>query len=217
MISSELCLGVLCFPFVRRYLESLGVPHDKLISTPPVVDFEFFYNRAENTGGVMNVGAGIPKKKMEDFIELAKLVPDMQFDLFAIGHQWPQLVELNRQHGEPATVHSPVPFTEMPRRYKEHTWLAYTACPTMKTVGWPMAIAEAQASGTMVCMANIRPDLRDYVGEAGYLYDSVEQAAEILRQPISAQKRELGFEQARQSDIYRNKHLLTDRWQPHLR
>jgi hypothetical protein len=65
-------------------------------------------------------------------------------------------------------------------------------------------------------MANIRPDLQEYVGEAGYLYDTVKQAAELLRQPVSAAKRELGFEQARRHDIRLNKHLLTDLWQPHL-
>jgi glycosyltransferase involved in cell wall biosynthesis len=217
LLGTDLCLGVLCFPFVRPQLQALGVPEQRLICTPPVVDFDFFYDRSANTGGVMNVGAGIPKKKMSDFIEMAKLVPDLHFDLFAIGHDWSKLEKLNRQHGEPATVKAPVPFSEMPKCYKEHKWLAYTACPVMKTVGWPMAIAEAQASGTVVCMANIRPDLKEYVGDAGFLYDSVEEAAEILRQPVPSEKRELGFEQARRSDIQRHKHLLTDLWEPQFR
>ena len=216
LLRTDLCLGVLCFPFIRQHLESVGIPADKLIDCPPVVDFEFFYDRSPNTGGAMNVGAGIPKKKMEDFIALAKRVPEMRFDLYPIGHNWSGLEEFTRLQGEPATVQAPVPIAEMPRRYKEHRWLVYTACPTLKTVGWPMAIAEAQASGTMVCMANIRPDLRAYVGEAGFLYDSVEHAAEILRAPIPPAKRELGFDQARQSDIHRHKHLLTERWRPHL-
>ena len=215
-LSSDLCLGVLCFPFVRDYLKSVGIPQDKLIASPPVVDFEFFYNRSVNTGGVMNVGAAIRKKRMDDFIDLAKLVPELNFDLFAIGHDWPKLSKLNRKSGNPIIVHQPQPFAAMPQIYKQHRWLVYTACPERKTVGWPMAIAEAQASGTMVCMANIRPDLQEYVGEAGYLYDDIKQAAELLRQPVSAAKRELGFEQARRSDIRSNKHLLTDLWQPHL-
>jgi hypothetical protein len=82
----------------------------------------------------------------------------------------------------------------------------------MKTVGWPMAIAEAQASGTGVIMANIRPDLRDYVGEAGYLYDSIEDVVDMVRAPVPETIREAGFEQARKMDIRRNLHLLTDRW-----
>ena len=215
-LDSELCLGLLCFPFVRTYLASIGIPDSKLITCPPVVNFDFFYDRAPNSGGAMNVGAGIPKKKMEDFIHLARMVPEMPFDLYAIGHQWEKLAQLNQALGSPATVHQPRPFAEMPRRYKTHRWLVYTACPVMKTVGWPMAIAEAQASGTMVCMANIRPDLRDYVGEAGYLYDSIDEVARLLREPVSAEKREMGFEHARRSDIRHHKHLLTDRWAPYL-
>jgi len=215
-LNSDLCLGVLCFPFVRGYLNSAGIPENKLVASPPVVDFEFFYNKSANTGGAMNVGAAIRKKRMEDFIALAKLVPQMNFDLFAIGHDWPKLSKLNHKNGNPIIVHEPRSFDAMPQIYKNHQWLVYTACPERKTVGWPMAIAEAQASGTMVCMANIRPDLQEYVGEAGYLYDTVKQAAELLRQPVSAAKRELGFEQARRHDIRLNKHLLTDLWQPHL-
>jgi hypothetical protein len=34
---------------------------------------------------------------MEDFIALAKLVPEMNFDLFAIGHDWPKLSKLNHK------------------------------------------------------------------------------------------------------------------------
>ena len=37
-----------------------------------------------------------------------------------------------------------------------------------------MAIAEAQAAGVSVCMPNIRPDIKEYVGEAGFVYDSIE-------------------------------------------
>jgi hypothetical protein len=153
---------------------------------------------------------------MEDFIELGRRVTGMSFDLYAIGHDWQRLVDLNRSAGEPVRVHEPLPFSMMPAIYKRHRWLAYTACPVVKTVGWPMAIAEAQASGTMVCMANIRPDLRECVGDAGFLYDRIDEAASILEQPIDARRREAGFDQARLSDIQRHKHLLTERWQPHL-
>ena len=43
-LNSQLCLGVLCFPFVRDYLASVGIPETKLVASPPVVDFEFFYD-----------------------------------------------------------------------------------------------------------------------------------------------------------------------------
>jgi glycosyltransferase involved in cell wall biosynthesis len=216
-INSELCLGVLCFPFAIPSLVALGVSPAKLIAAMPVVAFDTFYDRATNSGGAMNVGAGIKKKKMEDFIELAKRVPEMEFDLYPIGHASPELAEVNRREGGPIKVREPVPFADMPRVYKSHRWLVYTACPVMKTVGWPMALAEAQASGVAVCMANIRPDLRQYVGEAGYLYDSIDEVAELLKWPVPESMREAGFEQARRSDIRLNRSQLTDLWQPYLR
>jgi glycosyltransferase involved in cell wall biosynthesis len=215
-INSELCLGVLCFPFVIPTLTRLGVSREKLLPAMPVVAFDAFYDRGPNSGGVMNVGAGIKKKKMEDFIELARRTPGIDFDLYPIGHDWSNLAERNRRQGEPIKVHEPVPFSSMPRVYKSHRWLVYTACPVMKTVGWPMALAEAQASGVAVCMANIRPDLREYVGEAGYLYDSIDEVAELLKRPVPEAMREAGFEQARRSDIRSNRGQLTALWEPYL-
>jgi hypothetical protein len=100
----------------------------------------------------------------------------------------------------------------MPAEYKKHQWLVYTASFEMKTVGWPMAIAEAQASGVGVCMANIRPDLKQYVGEAGILFDSIHDITGMIQKPVPEEMREAGFEQAKNSNINEHKRLLTDLW-----
>ena len=76
-----------------------------------------------------------------------------------------------------------------------------------------MAVAKAQASGVGVCIANIRPDLRDYLGDAGYLFDSIDEVRKIVSQPVPDGIRERGFEQARKSDIRVHKKLLTDLWE----
>ncbi len=55
----------------------------------------------------------------------------------------------------------------MPGEYKKHQWLVYTACPQINQVGWPLSIAEAQAAGVGICMPEIRPDIREYIGDAG--------------------------------------------------
>jgi hypothetical protein len=80
-----------------------------------------------------------------------------------------------------------------------------------------MAIAEAQASGVGVCMANLRPDLRDYVGGAGFLFDSVSQVRDIIAKPFPDELRELGFEQAKKSDAFEHKKILTKLWQSAVR
>jgi hypothetical protein len=98
----------------------------------------------------------------------------------------------------------------MPAEYKKHQWLVYTASFDMKMVGWPMAIAEAQASGVGVCMANIRPDLKHYVGDAGILFDSLHDIIDVRQKPLPEEMREAGFEQARKSNINDHKRLLMD-------
>lgn len=100
----------------------------------------------------------------------------------------------------------------MPAEYKRHRWLVYTADFDIPTVGWPMAIAEAQAAGVGVCMPRIRPDLAEYVGP-GVLYDSIDEVSSIVSGPVPDEMREAGFEHAMRSDIGRDKHRLTDLWQ----
>jgi len=120
---------------------------------------------------------------------------------------------LNQQLGEPIDIAEPIQPEDMPAEYKKHEWLVYTASPELRSVGWPMAIAEAQASGVGVCMQGIRPDLAEYVGEAGHLFDRIEEAAEIIAQPFPEAKREAGFEQARKSDVRGHIHRLEELWQ----
>lgn len=207
-----LCLGVLSFPYTRALLERCGVPPSKCFEVPPVVDFGRFHDESPNSGGVMNTGACLPKKKMEDFLQLARMTPEMEFDLLPVGYLTPDLIHLNEQLGHPVRISPPVPFHEMPGVYKRHSWLVYTASLEIGKVGWPMAIAEAQAAGLGICMANLRPDLADYLGGAGYLYDTLEEVRDILREPYPEAMRKRGFENARRSDIHTHKHILTDLW-----
>jgi hypothetical protein len=75
-----------------------------------------------------------------------------------------------------------------------------------------MAVAEAQAAGVGVCVPNLRPDLREYVGPAGFLYDSIDEVVGIVSEPFPAKLRDLGFEHAKRSDLSRHKAGLVDLW-----
>ncbi|HSL58001.1 MAG TPA: hypothetical protein VK866_09185 [Acidimicrobiales bacterium] len=211
-LQSDLCLGVLGFPYSRPWLEDAGAPADKLIDSFPVIDVSRFEDHGPNGDGVMNTGVATPKKKMGDFIDLAARVPERDFRLYAMGYHVDQLADENTRAGSPMEIVAPVAPSAMPAEYKRHEWLVYTADPELATVGWPMAIAEAQASGVGVLMPDIRPDLAQYVGDAGYLYRSLDEAAELVRGPVPPEIREAGFAQARRSDIRANRHLLTDLW-----
>ncbi|HZG40547.1 MAG TPA: glycosyltransferase [Nodosilinea sp.] len=208
----KLCLGVLAFPFARSYLEREGINSDKIINCFPVVNYNLFYDRSPNGNAVMNTGAAIPKKKMSDYIQLASWMPEKKFNLYALGYRVDKLEGFNQSRQNPVNLVPPVEPNQMPAEYKKHQWLVYTAAFELATVGWPMAIAEAQAAGVGVCMPRIRPDLHEYIGEGGFLYDSIRQVPEIISKPVPEEIREAGFLQAKKSDIQTHKHLLTDLW-----
>lgn len=211
--NSDYCLGVLVFPFEREMLEETGVRPEKIRDCFPVIDFDRFHDRGPNGDAIMNVGVCTPKKKMTDFIDLAASMPDRRFNLYAMGYYVDDIRKYNEAAGNPVHVIPPLQPRDMPAEYKKHQWMVYTANHQMNSVGWPMAVAEAQASGVGVCIANIRPDLRDYLGDAGYLFDSIDEVRKIVSQPVPDGIRERGFEQARKSDIRVHKKLLTDLWE----
>jgi hypothetical protein len=212
LVNDDLCLGILAFPFARPRLERAGIRGEKIVDCFPVINFPRFYDTGPNGDAVMNVGAALGKKKMDDFIELGSRAPHMKFDLYALSYKVERLREINHAKGDPVNIIPPVELEDMPAEYKKHRWLVYTASKTGR-VGWPMAVAEAQASGVGVCMANIRPDLKDYVGDAGYLYDSVDEVLDIISKPVPEELRQRGFERARKSDVFEHRKLLFGLWE----
>ena len=208
-IKSELCLGVLALPCARPWLERAGLDASRLIDCYPLVRFERFHDRSPNGEAVMNLGA-MSEKAIPEFLHLARKVPGNSFRLYARNHpDW--LRERNRSMNAGAEFVEPIRPEDMPREYKLHRWLVYTG--DFDAVGWPAAIAEAQASGVGVCMPRLRPDLAEYVGRgAGVIYDSIDELTEIVARPVPEEMRERGFAQARRSDVEGHKHLLTDLW-----
>jgi hypothetical protein len=212
LVNDDLCLGILAFPFLRQRLERAGCDGDKIYDCYPVVNYRRFYDPSPNGNDVMNVGACLPKKSMEDFLRLAQRVPNRTFNLYALGYGVESIAHLNDGIGRPARLIPPVEPKDMPQEYKKHTWLVYTASRKLGTVGWPVSIAEAQASGVGVCMPNLRPDLQDYVGPAGFLYDSISDVAGIISNPFPDEFRQLGFEHAKKSDVFHHKKVLINIW-----
>jgi len=210
--ANPLFRGVLCFPFMRQRLIDAGLPEAKVLASNPVIDVLRFRSTAPNGTGIMNVGAPAPKKNMEDFIRLSRLVPDRTFNLYGLGYETPRLMEINAKLGGKVNFIAPVDPEDMPAEYKKHCWLVYTASRTVNTVGWPMALVEAQASGVGVYVQKIREDLREYVGDAGSFFDSPGDLLQAIREPPSAALRNRGFEWAEQFDYRRQLHVLTDLW-----
>ena len=204
--------GVLCFPFMRERLIAAGLPPDKVVACNPVIDVQRFRDSGPNGRAVMNVGAAITKKNVPDFIAVSRMVPEREFNLYSLGYLTQEFADLNRTEGGRVNFVLPVDPEDMPPEYKKHAWLVYTASKVENTVGWPMALIEAMASGVGVCMQNIRGDLRQVVGDAGYLFDSPADVVDRLRVDPTAQERARAFEWAEQYDFRRELPLLTRMW-----
>jgi len=216
-INSDLCLGILVFPFLRKTLEQCGIRSDKIHDSYPVMNYKLFYDTSPNGKGIMNVGSCTRKKKMEDFLYLAKHLPDKTFNLYAMGkgfgYMTKKLQKLNNSLEKPIDFIEPLEPEDMPKEFKKHEWLVYTGCPKIGTVGWSIVAAEAQAAGVGVCFPNLRPDIKEFIGDAGYVYNSIEEVAEIISKPFPMDKRKRGFEQAKKSDIAEHKEILLNLWE----
>src|SRR5262249_13577808 len=157
-------------------------------------------------------GVNLPKKEMNLFVDLAKQVPTAKFNLYVMGYEEKNISAYAQRTGSPVVVVPPVQPSDMPAEYKKHRWLIYTASNQLGTVGWPMAVAEAQASGVGALVQSIRPDLAEYVGPGGYVFDTIDDARRIISQPFPEEKREAGFLHAEKSDIDGHIRLLYQLW-----
>ncbi len=211
-VNHDRCLGILTFPFTIEHLLAAGIHQEKVVPCYPVIDFARFYDMDPNGNEVMNVGAALPKKDHRSYVDLARRLPERRFNLYAMGYESSEIGEYNQSLGSPVTMIPVVPYADMPGEYKRHEWLVYTASSERRTVGWPMAIAEAQAAGVGVCVQDIRPDLREYVGPAGYVFKDIDEAVEIISTPVTESMRKRGAEHAIRSDINRHVGLLRDLW-----
>jgi len=211
-VNDPACRGLLCFPFVVDRLVKVGISAAKIVPCWPVVDLAKFRNRAPNGPDVMNVGAVLPKKAMHLFADLAKTLPDTRFNLYMLGYHAAEIEAYARATGSPMHIVPPVHPDDMPAEYKKHRWMVYTASKEIGTVGWPLSVAEAQASGVGVLLQNIRPDVAEYVGPGGYVFDTIEDARRIISEPFPDERREAGFLHAEKSDIDKHIELLFQLW-----
>ncbi len=209
-LNDDRCLGVLGFPFAAEPLAGAGVEEEKIRTCFPVADYERFHARTENGDAVMNLGACQPKKGMGLFLELGARMPEREFNLWAIGFGIDDIRRHNESLGSPVNLMPRTEHEEMPSHYKRHEWLVYTAAE--RTVGWPVAIAEAQAAGVGVCMQRIRPDVEEYVGDGGFVFDTIDEVEDIISRPLPDDVRRRGFEQATKSDVRSHIAVLEQLW-----
>ena len=89
---------------------------------------------------------------MKEFFYIANENPGIRFSLYGIGYDIKKLEKQNESLRNKVIIKDCLEPWQMASEYKKNNWLLYTACHNLKNVGWPMAIAEAQASG--LCIFN---------------------------------------------------------------
>ncbi len=218
-VNDEWCLRVLCFPPFRNRLIQNEFAENKVVSCWPVINYQRFYNSTPRqlTGKVLNVGATLVKKDYKSFIDLATNMKEsgLEFNLYVLGYKVDKIKSYNKEQGNPVTHITYVEPEEMPLIYRNHDWLVYTADPSINTVGFPMAIAEAQASGIGICWQELpgrREEQLEYLGGAGFLFKSIKELPNILNKPYPESMRLIGLENAKKCDIEQHKILLTEVW-----
>lgn len=212
LINGSNCLGVLSFPFICERLAGYGLREDFLIESWPVIDYRRFLDKGPNGEGVLNLGAALDKKNMTGYVDFAATKPGTRFSLYAVGYRSADLIAYNAQLGSPVDIHPPVQPADMPQVYKEHSWLLYSASIDLNTVGWPMAVAEAQASGVGVCLQSKRDDAAAYLGGAGVVFVDFGEVADLVSGPVPEAMRERGFGVAAQCDVATHVQQLVELW-----
>ena len=97
----------------------------------------------------------------------------------------------------------------MPSEYKKHQWLIYGACNKLKTVGFPLMVTEAQASGVGVIMYDLFPYVKkEILNDVGYTYQTHEQVLDIIKNPFDEDKRQKGIELSSRYNIKNNIDVL---------
>jgi len=218
-LASRWCLRVLCFPATKPKLIKWKVPEEKVVTCWPVVNIERFYNAEKPTPKkrILNVGINFAKRNIRDFIDLAYKMRDSgyAFSLYITGGDRAGVQAYNEKLGNPVSFIGHVEPEEMSQVYQEHDWLIFTANKELNFVGNPVAIAEAQASGIGVCFQELpgrKEEQLNYLGGAGYLFQSIDELPEILMKPYPEEMRLIGLENCKKCDVNAHIHLLTDVW-----
>ena len=209
---NKYCLKIVVFPEFLEKLVSLGIDENKMLGMYPSIDIKQFINLdIENGTHIMSGGAFLPKKNIKSFILLSKKIkekfPTKRITYYSVVEDksyYKEIMRINAMYNNPVEFMTIQP-ENMPNEYKKHQWLIYTACPEKKTVGNPLMVAEAQASGVGVIMYCLRKTLKDYITENGYLYNNDNEVLEIISNNFSDDKRKKAIE------IAKNRYDITNK------
>ncbi len=172
---------------------------------------------------VVRTASGKPAKAVETFIDVAALCPQHRFILvLGVLNQLETyvdaLVEYNRRCGSPVDIRINLP-TEQSAALVRKAGVYLHTYGDQEPFGMPISIAEAMATGAYTLVRRL-PGAAAYVGDAGALYGSAEEAAHLIRQSArwyreqwqDRQARAVEFAYQNYADLHVLKPLLLE-WQ----
>ena len=153
----------------------------KVRPTPVGFNGDLYYPEKEKDRFlVVRASAAKPAKHLEDFVDIARQCPEHRFVL-ALGRinnlasYVDEFLEYNRRHGSPVDVRIDLPTEEVAALVRSAGIYLHTYGHE-EPFGMPISIAEAMATGCYTLVPQV-PGAESYVGQAGYLYGSVKEAA----------------------------------------
>ena len=167
------------FPHLARLGRS-----PKVRSVRSAFDGSLYYPGPKDRRLVLRTAAATPTKDLTTFIDVARLCPDHRFvlviglakDLEAFADE---ILEYNQSRGSPVDVRINLPTESVARLMREAGLYLHTFASHLP-FGMPISIGEAMASGAYV-LARPCEGSREYLGNVGGFYDSVQEAAAFIR------------------------------------
>jgi glycosyltransferase involved in cell wall biosynthesis len=200
--------GIYLFP---HFAATLPASLDKVRPLPVAFDPALYHpGPRQDRRLVFRAAPSLPAKDLELFLHVAQRLPSRRYVLAVArtpGNYADTLAEYNRTLANPVDLRINLSHEEVAAISKQSAIYLHTDALT-EPFGMPVSIAEAMATGNYI-VARRSPACEAFVGDAGSLYDTEDEAEALLRETESWSDER--WERARRTAIERaNRHFAGD-------
>jgi glycosyltransferase involved in cell wall biosynthesis len=168
-----------------HFADACRASKGKVKSVPAAFNPDYYFpQREKDRRLVVRTACALKTKEIDVFMRIAQMCAGFRFVLvLARGHkvEWilDEIVEQNRQMGSPVEIRVNMQHAEVGALMRTAGIYLHTI-GTSQPYGMPISIAEAMACGCYI-IGRRRPGSAEYIGDAGTLYDTAEEAAELVQ------------------------------------
>ena len=175
----------------NAYLKKLGIPEEKGVYIPNGIQSEFFSQKKEKAKSkVLFLGRIAPVKNLEVFIQAAKMLPNIKFDIVGMAEQdyLTHLKGLVEKENITNVSFFP-PVFDLKEKIKVIDNHSIFILPS-KREAMPQSLIEAMARAKIVISSKTdggKELVQD--GRTGFLFDSADSLVDLVRKNISGNKK----------------------------